>query len=99
MDTVPRPVGGDKKREALDMVPVEVRQEEMKDGGRRTLSRTEEGVAEIPEAGPRIAEDELLLTADFDAGGVAPVAPPDGKGKIPVDKGPDRLIGRKRMRP
>ena len=99
MDTVPRPVGGDKKGEALEMIPVEVRQEEVKDGGGGTLSRAEEGVAEIPQAGPRIAEDELLLTADLDAGGVAPVTPPHGKGEIPIDKSPDRLIGRKGMRP
>ena len=71
----------------------------MKHSGGGTHSRAEEGVAEIPQAGPRIAEDELLLTADLDAGGVAPVTPPHGKGEVPVDKRPDRVVGRKRMRP
>ena len=58
----------------------------MKDGGRGTLSGAEEGVTEIPQAGPRVAENELLLAADLDARGVAPVTPPHRKGEIPVDK-------------
>jgi hypothetical protein len=45
-------------------------------------------VSEIPDAGSRIAEDESFTAADFDTGGVSPVAPPDGKRKFPVDKAP-----------
>src|SRR5450759_4683352 len=71
----------------------------MEDGRRSALFGTHKGVSEIPDAGSRVAEDESLTAADFDTGGVSPVAPPDGERKLPVDKSPDLLIGRKITRP
>ena len=62
------------------------------------LSGTHKVIAEIPDARPRIAENVTLAPADFDAGGISPVSPPDGEGKIPVDKGLDLLIGGEIMR-
>jgi hypothetical protein len=70
----------------------------MKNGGRPVLSGMQKGVTKIPDARPRIAENETLAPADFDTGGISPVAPPDGEGKIPVDKGLDLLIGREILR-
>ena len=99
MDSVSGTTGRNKKWKALDVVPVEVRKEKVKYGRRGALSRVQKSIAEIPEAGSCIAQDELFLSSDLHAGGVSPAAPTDGKGELLVDKVFNRLIGCKVMRP
>ena len=78
-EAVLRHVEGREEGQALDVVPVGVPDEYVGvDGLAFTL--IEQGVAEPPQAGARVDDDEAVADAQFGAGGVSPVARGQGPG-------------------
>src|SRR5579871_5545450 len=69
-----------KERDALDVVPVEVRNEDVREQ-RLVLEFALELVPEDPEPGAAIEDVEVVAEAHFDAGGVASVAQVLGLGR------------------
>jgi hypothetical protein len=61
------------ERQALDVVPVRVG-EEQREIERMTFEFLEQGLAQFSQAGAGIKDDEVVAVADFDAGGVAAIA-------------------------
>src|SRR4030042_415187 len=80
-------VGRNKKRKALDVVPVKMRQKDMKVPRRARTIGSKVFVAEIPEPGACIAEKEVLSVPYFEAWRVRPIGGLGPEGKFFLHKG------------
>ncbi len=69
MEGVVGRIGGREEREAVDVIPVGVRQEHR----RLAHSALEEALAQVADAGARVEDDRVTVSADFEATGVAAV--------------------------
>jgi len=75
LDPVAGNIGRSEEGKPLEVIPVEVRQEEVVNAPDAAYR-----LAEIPQTGSGVAENVFFSAADLDAGTVAAVAPPDGEG-------------------
>src|SRR5271166_3336891 len=70
---VPMVVERSKKRQPLNVVPVEVRNEDMS-GNRLAVELAAEGLSQNAETGAAVEDVDLVSQAYFDAGGIPSIA-------------------------
>ncbi len=92
-DLVARDVGGHEKRKALDVVPVQVRHENVVGAGLLGLTRGHELMAEVANAGPGVTDDvSAAWVIELDARRVGAVGRAHGKRQFAINKRIDLLF-------